>query len=100
MSIYKHHARNAKRIFFVSVIAWIIVAIGLVMEYKKGMLFTSEKGNLKLIGVVLPAFGLLIYSFIEKRRSKMLKQEIYNREISDLFEQQKFVVRKEVGVFK
>ncbi|MCC2460833.1 sugar ABC transporter ATP-binding protein [Bacillus mobilis] len=100
MSIHKHHARNAKRIFFVSVIVWIIVAIGLVMEYKKGMLFTSEKENLKLIGVVIPAFGLLIYSFIEKRRSKMLKQEIYNIDASELFEQQKFVVRKEVGVFQ
>ncbi len=100
MSIHKHHARNAKRIFFVSVIVWIIVAIGLVMEYKKGMLFTSEKENLKLIGVVLPALGLLIYSFIEKRRSKMLKQEHYNIETSALLKQQKFVVRKEVGVFQ
>lgn len=100
MSIHKHHARNAKRIFFVSVIVWIIVAIGLVMEYKKGMLFTSEKENIKLIGVLLPAFGLLIYSFIEKRRSKMLKQENYNIETSELFEQQKFVVRKEVGIFQ
>lgn len=70
------------------------------MEYKKGMLFTSEKENLKLIGAVLPAFGLLIYSFIEKRRSKMLKQEYYNIETSELLEQQKFVVRKEVGVFQ
>ncbi len=35
MSIHKHHERNAKRIFFLSVIVWIIVAIGLVMEYKK-----------------------------------------------------------------
>ncbi|HFJ9441906.1 MULTISPECIES: sugar ABC transporter ATP-binding protein [Bacillus] len=100
MSIHKHHARNAKRIFFVSVLVWIIVAIGLVMEYKKGMLFTSEKENLKLIGVVIPAFGLLIYSFIEKRRSKMLKQEIYNIDASELFEQQKFVVRKEIGIFQ
>ena len=64
------------------------------------MLFTSEKENLKLIGVVLPAFGLLIYSFIEKRRSKMLKQEHYNIETSELLEQQKFVVRKEAGVFQ
>lgn len=100
MSIHKHHARNAKRIFFVSVIVWIIVAIVLVMEYKEGMLFTSEKENLKLIGVVIPAFGLLIYSFMEKRRSKMLKHENYNIETSELFEQQKFVVRKEVGVFQ
>lgn len=100
MSIHKHHARNAKRIFFVSVIVWIIVAIVLVMEYKKGMLFTSEKENLKLIGVVIPAFGLLIYSFMEKRRAKMLKQENYNMETSELFDQQKFVVRKEVGVFQ
>lgn len=100
MSIYKHHARNAKRIFFVSIIVWVIVTIVLVMEYKKGMLFTSEKENLKLIGVVLPAFGLLIYSFMEKRRSKMLKQENNNIETSELFEQQKFVVRKEIGVFQ
>ncbi|MCH4570473.1 sugar ABC transporter ATP-binding protein [Bacillus sp. ES1-5] len=100
MSIHKHHARNAKRIFFVSIIVWIIVAIALLMEYKKGTLFTSEKENLKLIGVVLPAFGLLIYSFMEKRRSKILKQENYNIETSELFEQQKFVVRKEVGVFQ
>ncbi|WP_242282190.1 sugar ABC transporter ATP-binding protein [Bacillus cereus group sp. BfR-BA-01346] len=100
MSIHKHHERNAKRIFFLSVIVWIIVAIGLVMEYKKGMLFTSEKENLKLIGVILPAFGLLIYSFIEKRRSKMLKQENYNIETFELLEQQKFVVRKEVGIFQ
>ncbi len=100
MSIHKHHARNAKRIFFASVIVWIIVAIVLVMEYKKGMLFTSEKENLKLISVVLPAFGLLIYSFMEKRRSKMLKQENNHIETSELFEQKKFVVRKEVGVFQ
>lgn len=100
MSIHKHHARNAKRIFFVSIIVWIIVAIAVLMEYKKGTLFTSKKENLKLIGVVLPAFGLLIYSFMEKRRSKMLKQENYNIETFELFEQQKFVVRKEVGVFQ
>ncbi|PEC68340.1 sugar ABC transporter ATP-binding protein [Bacillus toyonensis] len=100
MSIHKHHARNAKRIFFVSVIVWIIVAIGLVMEYKKGMLFTSEKDNLQLIGILLPAIGLLIYSFIEKRRSKILKQENYNIETSELLEQKKFVVRKEVGIFQ
>ena len=55
---------------------------------------------MKLISVVIPAFGLLIYSFIEKRRSKMLKQENYNIETSELLEQQKFVVRKEVGVFQ
>ncbi|PDZ68270.1 sugar ABC transporter ATP-binding protein [Bacillus cereus] len=100
MSIHKHHARNAKRIFLVSIIVWVIVAIALLMEYKNGTLFTSGKENLKLIGVVLPAFGLLIYSFMEKRRSKMLKQENYNIETSELFEQQKFVVRKEVGVFQ
>lgn len=100
MSIHKHHARNAKRIFSLSLIVWIIVVIGLVMEYKKGLLFTSGEENLKLIGVVIPAFGLLIYSFIEKRRSKMLKQEIYNIEASELFEQQKFIVRKEVGIFQ
>lgn len=70
------------------------------MEYKKGMLFTSEKDNLQLIGILLPAIGLLIYSFIEKRRSKILKQENYNIETSELLEQQKFVVRKEVGIFQ
>ena len=30
----------------------------------------------------------------------MLKQEHYNIETSELLEQQKFVVRKEVGVFQ
>ncbi|KAA0742123.1 sugar ABC transporter ATP-binding protein [Bacillus sp. AY3-1] len=100
MSIDRHHARNAKRIFFVSIIVWVIVTIVLVMEYKKGTLFTSEKENLKLISVVIPAFGLFIYSFMEKRRSKILKKEIYNIENSELFEQQKFVVRKEVGIFQ
>lgn len=94
MSIHKHHARNAKRIFFVSVIVWIIVAIGLVMEYKKGMLFTSEKDNLQLIGILLPAIGLLIYSFIEKRRSKILKQENYNIETSELLEQKNLLFGK------
>lgn len=94
MSIHKHHARNAKRIFFASVIVWIIVAIVLVMEYKKGMLFTSEKENLKLISVVLPAFGLLIYSFMEKRRSKMLKQENNHIETSELFEQKNLLFAK------
>ncbi|MGN5652822.1 sugar ABC transporter ATP-binding protein [Bacillus sp. Brlt_9] len=100
MSIHKHHARNAKRIFFVSIIVWIIVVIALLMEYKKGTLFTSQQEILKLISVIIPAFGLLIYSFMEKRRAKMLKQENYNIETSELFEQQKFVVRKEVGVFQ
>lgn len=35
MSIHKHHARNAKRTLFIAIIVWIIVVIGLVMEYKK-----------------------------------------------------------------
>ncbi|MBK5347721.1 sugar ABC transporter ATP-binding protein [Bacillus sp. TH44] len=100
MSIHKHHARNAKRTLFIAIIVWIIVVIGLVMEYKKGTIFTSDKEILKLIGILLPAFGLLIYSFIEKRRAKMLRQDNCNMGSSRLFEQQKFVVRREVGVFQ
>lgn len=43
MGIHKHHARNAKRTLFIAIIVWIIVVIGLVMEYKKGTIFTSDK---------------------------------------------------------
>ena len=75
MSIHKHHARNAKRTLFIAIIVWIIVVIGLLWNIKKEQYSLQNKEILKLIGILLPAFGLLIYSFIEKRRAKTLKQD-------------------------
>lgn len=99
MSIHKHHARNAKRTLFLAIIVWIIIAIGFVVEYRKGTLFSSEKDNLKLISIVLPACMLLIYSLIERGRAKKIERIIQDKEISLLLEQRRFVVRRETGLF-
>ncbi|MFJ8529210.1 sugar ABC transporter ATP-binding protein [Bacillus sp. NPDC094106] len=100
MSIQKHHARNARRILFVAIIVWVIIAIGFVVEYWKGTLFSLEKDNLKLISVVLPACMLLIYSLIERSRAKGIERITQDKGISLLLEQRRFVVRKEAGIFK
>ncbi|WP_459502200.1 sugar ABC transporter ATP-binding protein [Bacillus sp. C1] len=99
MSIHKHHARNARRILFLAIIVWIIIMIGLVLEYQSGTLFRSEQNNLKLISIVLPACMLLIYSLVERIRAKKIEKIIKDKESSLLLEQRRFVVRRETSMF-
>ncbi|PEE42444.1 sugar ABC transporter ATP-binding protein [Bacillus pseudomycoides] len=100
MSIYKHHARNARRTLFVAIIVWVIIAIGFVVEYRKGTVFSSEKDTLKSISIMLSACILLIYGLIERSRAKGIEQVIQDKEISLLLEQRRFVIRRETGIFK
>ncbi|KEK22286.1 hypothetical protein [Bacillus gaemokensis] len=100
MSIHKHHVCNAKRTLFLAIIVLIIVTIGFAVEYRKGTVFSSEKDILKLISIMLPACILLIYSLVERSRAKWMEQITQDREISVLLEQRRFVVRREIGLFK
>ncbi|HEK9102972.1 sugar ABC transporter ATP-binding protein [Bacillus pfraonensis] len=99
MSIHKHHARNARRTLYLAIIVWIIIMIGFVVEYQSGTLFSSEKENLKVISVVLPACMFLIYSLIERSRAKKIERIIQDKESSLLLDQRRFVVRRETNFF-
>ncbi|EOA3903431.1 sugar ABC transporter ATP-binding protein [Bacillus cytotoxicus] len=99
MGIHKHHARNAKRIMLFAVIVWIILGVEFFLEYRKDTLFRSGREHIKLLGVVVTASILSIYSFIERRRAKRIEQIIQEKEDTVLLEQKRFVMRKETGIF-
>ncbi|WP_242220656.1 sugar ABC transporter ATP-binding protein [Bacillus cereus group sp. BfR-BA-01380] len=97
MGIHEHHARNGKRLFFVSIFIFLVAIIAFILDYVRTPHFQWNKGTTSFISMIITAFLFMIYSFVERERAKKIGTTIHIEGTSSLLHQHRFVVRREVS---
>lgn len=98
IGIQKHHARNAKGTFFISIFI-LLIGIGVFLyEYSRRPTYEWREDYISILNIIVLGLVLLIVSLIERGRAKKMEGIATEDVKHELLNTGRFVVRPEMGL--